>query len=182
VTILALDIATRTGFAILRADGRIESGTEHFDIRRHEHEGHRFIRFRHWLLDVKQAHGPLERIAFERVVHVGDGQAYAAQLYGGFMACLLMFCAHHEIPQVGFAVGAIKKAWTGKGNAKKDQMVARCKELGFLPRDDNEADAIALLHLAAGRVPKLPVERQMKPRPLKPNPDKGTRELAIDPF
>jgi Holliday junction resolvasome RuvABC endonuclease subunit len=186
MTVLAIDIATRTGFAILRADGSIESGVMTFAIARHEHEGHRFIRFRHWLMEVKHAHETLERIAFENVVHVGEGQAYAAQLYGGFRACMLMFCAHHGIPQAAYNVGTIKKAWTGQGNAKKDQMVARCKELGFNPRDDNEADAIALLHLACDRVPSLPtarlIEQLKKKKTRKPAADKRTRALELDAF
>ena len=37
---------------------------------------------------------------------------------------------------------------TGKGNAPKDAMLAAVRRWGYAPVDDNEADAIALLHLA----------------------------------
>lgn len=36
-----------------------------------------------------------------------------------------------------------KKFWTGKGNAKKPEMVARAKALGFGVKTDDEADALA---------------------------------------
>jgi Holliday junction resolvasome RuvABC endonuclease subunit len=37
----------------------------------------------------------------------------------------------------------VKKFWTGKGNAKKPDMEARAKKLGFAVRNDDEADAVA---------------------------------------
>ena len=178
---LALDLATVCGYAILRSDGRIESGSEKFNPKTGEGQGARWTRFRAWLVEAKNTHD-VDRVAYELVVGGVPGQVYAAQIYGGFVAILQAFCEHHRIPYTGHHVGTIKKAWTGNGAAKKALMVARCKELGFTPRDDNEADAIALLHVELGRVPALPIERQVKKRPLKPNTDKATRGLAFDPF
>jgi crossover junction endodeoxyribonuclease RuvC len=184
MTTLALDLGTNLGFAILRADGRVESGTERFDARGLEPKGTRWLRFRHWLIDMKAAHEPLTLIAFEEIVGHAPNATYAAHLYGGFVAHLEAFAAHHQIDVKGFHAGKIKKVWTGNGAAKKDQMVARAIELGFKisPRSHNEADAIALLHLALGRVPALPLERTVKPRPPRKNADTKTRELAVDPF
>jgi Holliday junction resolvasome RuvABC endonuclease subunit len=45
-------------------------------------------------------------------------------------------------------VGTIKRHIAGKGNADKPAMIAAVKALGFAPADDNEADALALLHWA----------------------------------
>jgi Holliday junction resolvasome RuvABC endonuclease subunit len=45
-------------------------------------------------------------------------------------------------------VGTIKRYVTGKGNADKQAVIAAVKALGFSPADDNEADALALLHWA----------------------------------
>ncbi len=45
-------------------------------------------------------------------------------------------------------VGTIKKHATGKGNAGKDLVIAAMTALGHVPADDNEADALALLHWA----------------------------------
>jgi Holliday junction resolvasome RuvABC endonuclease subunit len=50
------------------------------------------------------------------------------------------------IPYQGVPVGSIKKHATGKGNASKEMMIAAAKARGFRPADDNEADALAILH------------------------------------
>ncbi|SFM91671.1 hypothetical protein SAMN05421863_106912 [Nitrosomonas communis] len=63
-------------------------------------------------------------------------------------ATLTAWCEHHNIPYQGVPVGTIKKHATGKGNASKDEMIASVRELGHAPIDDNEADALALLHWA----------------------------------
>jgi Holliday junction resolvasome RuvABC endonuclease subunit len=178
---LALDIATNTGFAIANVDGRIESGDRNFPLA-HGHEGRRFIDFRAWLADMLKLHTP-ERIIYERVVHIGDNGAYAAQIYGGFLAIVLMLCEHHQLEHEGFSVAVIKKAWTGKGNADKAAMIARCKELGFKPKSSDEADAIAILHVGTGKCPPLSIERQMERFKRKPraNPDQATQSLGLQP-
>lgn len=45
----------------------------------------------------------------------------------------------------------VKKYWTGKGNAKKPDMIAAAVERGYDigPAQDDEADAIAMWHFAA---------------------------------
>ena len=48
----------------------------------------------------------------------------------------------------GVGVGTVKKAWTGKGNAKKAEMIAAARQRGIKVVDDNEADAVAILSLA----------------------------------
>jgi Holliday junction resolvasome RuvABC endonuclease subunit len=179
---LALDLGTNMGFAIARADGRIESGCERFAPKGTEGDGMRFVRFRRWLLELKQANEQLRHVAFERVVGGVPGQVYAAQVYGGFVAVLMVFCEHHQITYEGVHVGTIKKRWTGNGAAKKHDMIARCVEQGFKPANDNEADAIALLHIACDQVPELPIERQVKKRPLKKNPDTASAAIQFDPF
>ena len=49
------------------------------------------------------------------------------------------------MPYQGVPVGTIKRFATGKGNADKAAMIAAMRARGYLPADDNEADAIALL-------------------------------------
>jgi len=48
----------------------------------------------------------------------------------------------------GVPVGTIKRHVTGKGNADKEAVIDAVRRLGFAPADDNEADALALLHWA----------------------------------
>lgn len=52
------------------------------------------------------------------------------------------------VPYSGVPVGTIKRHATGKGNAPKQAMIDAMRERGHAPADDNEADALALLHWA----------------------------------
>ena len=146
MTILVLDLGTTTGWALLVRDGSITSGSESFKPQRFEGGGMRYLRFKRWLTEVKQAAGDIDAVYFEEVRrHVGVDAAHA---YGGFMAHLTAWCEHHQIPYQGVPVGTIKKHATGKGNASKDEMIATARARGFFPADDNEADALAILHWA----------------------------------
>lgn len=145
-TILALDLGTTTGWALMARDGSITSGTESFKPHRFEGGGMRFLRFKRWLTEIKQTSDGIDAVYFEEVRrHLGVDAAHA---YGGFMAQLTAWCEHHQIPYQGVPVGTIKKHATGKGNASKGEMIAAAKARGHLPADDNEADALALLDYA----------------------------------
>lgn len=178
---LALDLGTQLGYAILRADGRIESGSVSFALRGKEGPGQRWVRFRSWLVETKNVHA-IERVAYELVVGQMPGQVIASQIYGGFVAIAQHFAEHHGLPYEGTNVSTVKKRWTGSGNANKAAMIARCRELGFMPVDDNEADAIALLHVATGRVPPLPVEVQARclQKRRKPAQDHATQPIQFN--
>jgi Holliday junction resolvasome RuvABC endonuclease subunit len=146
ITLLALDLGTTTGWALRDRTGRITSGTESFKPRRFEGGGMRFLRFKRWLSELKAHADGLDALVFEEVRrHVST---YAAHAYGGFLATLTAWCEHHGIPYQGVPVGTIKKHATGKGNANKTEMLAAIRARGHRPADDNEADALALLHWA----------------------------------
>ncbi len=152
-TILALDLGTRTGWALQGRDGAITSGTEGFKPQRFEGGGMRFLRFKRWLTELKHAVDGIDAVFFEEVRrHAGVDAAHA---YGGFMAHLTAWCEHHRIPYQGVPVGTIKKHATGRGNAGKQAVLTAMLALRFRPEDDNEADALALLMwaLATQEVP-----------------------------
>lgn len=87
---------------------------------------------------------------FEEVrSHAGVDAAHA---YGGFLAHPTAWCEHMNIPYQGVPVGTINKHATGKGNAKKLHVMAAMLARGFMPADDNEADALTLLHRAIDEV------------------------------
>lgn len=145
-TFLALDLGTQTGWALSAIDQPITSGSECFKPQRFEGGGMRYLRFKRWLTEIKQTFDSIDAVYFEEVRrHVGVDAAHA---YGGFLATLTAWCEHHQIPYQGVPVGTIKKHATGKGNASKDDMIAAVVKRGFNPADDNEADALALLHWA----------------------------------
>jgi Holliday junction resolvasome RuvABC endonuclease subunit len=139
---LALDLGTTTGFAWTAANGCVVSGTWDLRPKKFEGGGWRFIKFQQYL-DALHALQPIEMVWFEAVRrHIGTD---AGHVYGGLMGKLQEWCDRQGVPYQGVPVQTIKKEWTGKGNAKKDAMIAECLSRGFEPHDDNEADAIALL-------------------------------------
>ena len=144
-TILALDLGSKTGWALKQADGTITSGVVAFKPGRFEGGGMTFLRFKKWLDEVLAFAGPIQSIAFEEVRrHLGTT---AAHVYGGFLAHLSAWAEDRGIPYQGIPVGTIKKHATGKGNAGKQAVIEAMRKRGHKPVDDNESDALALLHL-----------------------------------
>jgi len=143
MTVLALDLGTKLGWAISFGPGDIAHGVIEFRTGRFEGGGMRWLRFRKWLSDMHAEHGPLAAIYFEEVQGL-RGQD-AARGFGGFLAVLTAWCENKSIPYSGLPVGTIKKHATGKGNSNKEAMIAAMRAKGFTPTDDNDADALALL-------------------------------------
>jgi len=148
-TILALDLGTTTGWALRAPEGQIAHGFVSFKSQRFEGGGMRYLRFRRWLTDMKATMAAPEgpgAVYFEEVRrHLGVD---AAHVYGGLLATLTAWCEHHQIPYQGVPVGTIKRHATGRGNASKDEVIAAMRALGHAVTDDNEADALAILHWA----------------------------------
>ena len=142
---LALDLGTTTGWASL-AGGIVHSGTASFRSGRFDGGGMRYLRFRGWLEQLAHDAGAITAIHFEEVRrHVGTD---AAHVYGGLLATLTSWAETAGVAYQGVPVGTIKKHATGKGNASKDEVIAAMSARGHVPGDDNEADALALLHWA----------------------------------
>ena len=145
-TILALDLGTTTGWALRPRDGQIAHGFVALKPQRFEGGGMRYLRFKRWLSEVQTMAGDIHAVYFEEVRrHAGVD---AAHVYGGLMATLTTWCEHRNVPYQGVPVGTIKKHATGKGNAGKDEVIAAMRAKGHPVTDDNEADALALLHWA----------------------------------
>lgn len=148
--ILALDLGTHTGWALWQ-DAYAGSGT--WDLaparqRRFEGGGMKWVRLGQFLREI----GRVDRVVVEEVRrHAGVDAAHA---YGGALATVTRWCEVNKIPYSAQPVGTIKKFATGNGNATKDQMIeAALTRFGVNAGDDNEADAVALLHLAANEYP-----------------------------
>ena len=144
--ILAIDLGTRLGWAACDANGQIFSGTVSFKPGRFEGGGMRFLRFQRWLDETTGLTGTIHALYFEEVRrHAGVDAAHA---YGGFLGHLTAWCERNAVPYQGVPVATIKKHATGKGNADKQSVIAAMRNKGFEPQDDNEADALAILHWA----------------------------------
>ncbi len=141
--LLALDLGTTTGWALRLVGGAVMSGSVSFRGSRFDGGGMRFLRFRGWLDSVRADAGGIDAIYFEEVRrHIGTD---AAHLYGGFLATLSAWCEEHGIAYDGVPVGSIKRHVAGKGNADKALVIEAVRARGFDPKDDNEADALAIL-------------------------------------
>jgi crossover junction endodeoxyribonuclease RuvC len=153
-TILALDLGTKTGWALngfVRFDIKTEifsdeasniSGTMDFSNRRFEGGGMRYLRFCDWLDEISRDR-EINAIYFEEVVrHLGVD---ASHTYGGFLGTLTSWCERRFIPYQGVPVQTIKKYITGKGNASKHMVIEAVNSRGYNITDHNEADAMALL-------------------------------------
>jgi Holliday junction resolvasome RuvABC endonuclease subunit len=144
MTVLALDLGTTTGWAS-QWGVKITSGSVSFKPSRFDSAAMRFVKMREFL-DRHMVMYPYDTVYFEEVRrHIGTDAAHA---YGGYLATLQTWCTDNSVEYRGVPVATIKKFWCGKGNASKQEMIAECERRGFQVKDDNQSDAIALLHLA----------------------------------
>ena len=139
--ILALDLATRTGWAVVK-DGRIiESGVQTFDKRRGESNGVLFLRARKWLSEFGHPTPP-DLVAYEQA-HFRGGAA--TEICVGLQTRAQEIAAEWGVESAPVPTGTLKKWATGVGGADKAAMIAwAAKVIGRQPEDDNEADAIAV--------------------------------------
>lgn len=140
MNILALDLGTKCGWTLLSApNNHMIAGTWDLTPGRHESRSMRFIHFRRFLHQIKEA-APVDLVVYEEVRrHLGTDAAHA---YGGFLAVLQMWCDENDIPYSGIPVQQIKKKASGKGNCGKEVMLEKAKEQWpDFEGDDNEADA-----------------------------------------
>lgn len=144
--ILALDLGTKTGVAVYTKHNKsIKSNTQCFKTTRFESSDRRFIKFKTYINSLRQLY-EIEEVYFEEVRrHRGVD---AAHMYGGWKATLTAWCLENDISYQGVPVGTIKKHATGNGRASKEEMIEAMVKRGHSVKDDNEADALALLYYA----------------------------------
>lgn len=172
MNILTLDLGTKTGWALHR-DGAVSAGTVVLATEKELKAQKlakldrccdmRASRLRNFILNLYRQ--PIDQIWFEDVQFAST--QLQAQLWGGLRATVT--CFYPEIKIVAIPVGTLKKFASGNGAAKKPEMADALVKLlpekyGFMftPKhrrycvelpscrevDDNEVDAIHLLHLA----------------------------------
>lgn len=141
MNILALDLATQTGWA--HSNGL--SGIQSFALRRGDSPGMRWLEFAAWLRRVLDR-APTDVIVYEQAHHRGGASTHVGH---GFIAQTEAIAAERKIEITNRHTATIKKYATGKGNAKKDAMLAAARKrwLGMEIIDDNQADALFLLSL-----------------------------------
>lgn len=151
--LLALDLATRTGWALME-NGRLESGADTFDVKRGESPGTRYMRFNRWLdgmvfAQATNGQGLVESVGAPRVGLIVYEQSHnrggaATEVAAGFTTRVQEFCARHGIEHAACHTQTLKKFVTGRGNADKAAMIEAVSRRWRRIEDDNEGDAIAL--------------------------------------
>ncbi len=145
MNILALDLATKTGWAT-NAGGVKISGVQTFDIKRGESPGMRFLRCKAWLDEFRLLTGRETNVITYEQAHHRGGAATAVCV--GFITIVQAYAAQHSIELMPVHTGTLKKFATGKGTANKEEMIKSAHKFGWSPMDDNEADAQLLLEYA----------------------------------
>jgi len=152
IPILALDLSSKTGWALMDRNGILTSGVQVFDLKRGESKGMRFLRFRKWFKELSTL-GELGKtfsenepgiVAFEEP-HFRGGAA--TELLVGFSTNVLAEAALIGAEHVGVHSGTLKKFATGKGNAGKEDVIKKVRSVypSIEIEDDNHADALMLL-------------------------------------
>lgn len=152
--LLALDLATSVGWALLQRGQAPRFGTERLPGMAH---GARFARLHDWL---GEAHSLflVDAVAFEEPIlprKAGDLATTMATLtfLWGLAAVVQLWAAQRGMPCQGVSVQHAKLALTNKQHAKKDEMVvAAMQVMNWRVSNDHEADAGAVGLVAYPRI------------------------------
>ena len=138
--VLALDIATHTGYFSLH-----EAGVWNFTESKRRNDNKMHGAFRVMLIAFIRRYG-IRRIVAEDVAV--NRHFYDLRRLSELRGILLEVCDELDLPEPEFVNPATLKKWaTGDGHATKAQMIAACKnKYGIVPVDDNAADACHLYH------------------------------------
>ena len=148
--LLALDFASTTGFAFY-IDGKLSSGYVKFTARSKEPRDIRLLKFRQWL--EANAKG-CSIISYEAVRNLKSAQAVIC--LAELQSVLKLFALENDIELIPYSVSEIKKHCTGRGNAKKPEMIAAVNSRYDLSVTSNdEADAIAIMGLMLEKIKSL---------------------------
>ena len=139
MNILALDIATTTGWKT-----ETSSGVWKLKQKKDDSPGMKLVRLKSYLKELI-THEKIDIVVYERPAGMFKSAIITeSELIG----VVLLLCEELLLQYTAYSATEIKKFATGKGNAKKQDMIDAAVALGYNPEDDNEADAIHLYNLA----------------------------------
>lgn len=139
--LLALDIATVTGFCVFN-----RSGIHDFTPKTNDSKGMRLMKFKAAVIRFIEEY-KIKLIVFESQAVFGNKRPnfVASEMIG----VLKIYCEEHGIEYRSYTPAEIKQSATGKGNADKDQMLEHAQsKFDIVCADNNEADALHIYHLA----------------------------------
>lgn len=140
--ILALDLATRLGWACGRPDGEPSYGTKVLPSTG-EDIGRFAEAYNEWLLDMITLESP-GLVVFEAPILAGQTTLTTARKLTGLAWHTEFVCRLREIRCAEHHLQSVKKFFAGSGRADKAAMIAAARRQGWDPKDDNAADALGL--------------------------------------
>jgi crossover junction endodeoxyribonuclease RuvC len=141
--VLGLDPSTITGWVALHKSGHCEWGEAQF---KKQSGIQRVDSFLGWTNEIMTEYKPM-KVCIEGY---GYANKYTLATLVEIGTAIRLALHAHQCEYIEIAPGTLKKFATGKGNAKKDQiMLAVYKKWGFDPETNNIADAYVLAKMAA---------------------------------
>ena len=144
ITILALDLATSTGWAAGKPCGSPTYGT--FKIKKGR-PGQRFRQMAQEVIALIQQFQPTH-VAYEEQFVGGKLTGPGLQTLFGFRAAAMMACENQGISPESFTPSQIRSHFLHSSKLKrteaKQETIAQCRAIGWTPANDDEADALAL--------------------------------------
>ena len=141
--ILALDLATNTGWCVGAPGGVPVLGTEKLPSTADD-VGAFISAYNRWLLQTLCDTAPALVIYEQPSIFSKTTPATVIKLNG--LASHTELVCHDHVPRLKYRQvnpSRLKKFWTGNGRAEKSDMVAMARRYGFAVTDDNQADAVS---------------------------------------
>lgn len=147
--LLATDLSSSVGWALLERGVPPTFGTERLPPALGEDQGARFSRLHDWLGEMQGRHA-FDALAYERPIlprKAGDLATTmdTLTLLWGLCTVVRLYAHQQGMPCVACPVDQAKITLTGSKHAKKDDMVvAAMKTMNWTVEDDHQADAGAV--------------------------------------
>jgi len=147
--ILAIDQATICGIAYQLVGDEPKVERWDLSIKNKESQGLKWLRFES-RLKAFVTKNKIKVIAYE----LPAGRNINPIIHSSKLICIVeKLCAELSLEYIELSTGSIKKFATGNGSAKKDMMIEFARKLwGYEGNDDNEADALHILHYLKSKI------------------------------
>lgn len=141
--ILALDLATKTGWCLARAGDPVRVGT-HVLPSTGKDIGTFLLRHQHWMEQVFIDHRP-ELVVYESpILRSGQTQIATLRKLYGLAGVTEMVSTARGVPCFEVNLATAKNLLSGNGRASKPDMIQAARARGVPVEDDNQADAFAV--------------------------------------
>lgn len=153
--VLALDVATVTGFAVDRPAGGDAPTTGAFRVKVVDEDlGAAFLDFEERVEDLIAVHQPAV-LAFEAPLVIGGGRGTTRptnhntiRLLFGLAAIAELVGTRRQLRVFEAHIGTVRRHFCGSGRADKADVMARCRLLGWDVKTNDAADGAAIWDFA----------------------------------